>query len=316
MRDRRALRRVSGAIVSLAVVWASSAVRQHAGIGAAGQTQIVLLGTGTPRVDPQRSGPATAIVVNDTPYVVDAGPGVVRRAGAARDKGIRGLAPEKLATVFITHLHSDHTVGLPDFIFTSWVEGRNTPVKAYGPAGLEEMTGHIMLAWRADIDIRTKGMEQRSQAGAKVEAHDVKPGLIYQDANVKVTAFPTVHGDWPQTLGYRFNTPDRSIVISGDANPSPALIENCQRCDVLIHEVFAETYEPAAVKNWPAYRAKFHTTTTQLAEIANKTQPGLLVLYHRGVRLRDREISDEQYLTEIQRTYRGRVVVAQDLDVY
>ena len=316
MGDRRALQKISGAIVSLAMVGAYSALRHHAAIGAAGQTQVVLLGTGTPRVDPERSGPATAIVVNDTPYLVDVGPGVVRRAGAARDKGIRGLAPEKLATVFITHLHSDHTVGFPDFIFTSWVEGRNTPVKAYGPAGLEEMSKHILLAWRADIDIRTKGMEQRSPIGAKVEAHDVKPGVIYQDANVKVTAFPTVHGDWPQTLGYRFDTPDRSIVISGDANPSPALIENCQRCDVLIHEAMAEAYEPAAVANWREYRSKFHTTTTQLAEIANKTQPGLLILYHRGVRLRDREISDEQYLTEMQRTYRGKVVIGHDLDVY
>jgi ribonuclease BN (tRNA processing enzyme) len=286
------------------------------GLGAAGQTQVVFLGTGTPRVDPKRSGPATAIVVNDTPYVVDAGPGVVRRAGEARDRGIAGVAPEKLSRVFVTHLHSDHTVGFPDLIFTTWVEGRNTPMQAYGPARLEEMTKHILLAWRADIDIRTKGIEQRSPIGAKVEAHDVKPGLIYQDANVKVTAFPTRHGDLQETFGYRFNTADRSIVISGDTNPTDALVENCQRCDVLIHEAFAEAYVPAAVKDWPVYRSKLHTTTTQVAAIANKTQPGLLILYHRGVRLRDREISDEQYLAEIQKTYRGKVVIAHDLDVY
>lgn len=284
--------------------------------GAASQTTVVLLGTGTLRVDPQRSRPATAIVVNDTPYVVDVGPGVVRRAGEARDKGIKGLAPEKLSTVFITYLYSDHTVGFPDFIFTTWVEGRDTPVKVYGPVGIVEMTKHILLAWQADIKLRTTGMERRSPIGAKVEAYHVKPGLIYQDANVKVSAFATKHGDWPETFGYRFDTSDRSIVISGDTNPTPALIENCRRCDVLIHEAYAEAYEPAAVPDWPAYRSKHHTTTTQLADIANKTQPGLLILYHRGVRLRDREISDEQYLTEIQRTYHGKVVIGQDLDVY
>jgi ribonuclease BN (tRNA processing enzyme) len=300
----------------LCAVVASAIGGQQAVMGAASETKVVLLGTGTPRVDPQRSGPATAIVVNDTPYVVDVGPGVVRRAGEARDKGLKGLAPQNLSVVFITHLHSDHTVGFPDFIFTTWVEGRNTPVKAFGPAGLEEMTKHILLAWQADIDIRTRGIEGRSPLGAKVEAHDVKPGIIYEDANVKVTAFPTKHADWPETLGYRFDTADRSIVISGDTNPTAALIENCQKCDVLIHEAYAEAYQPAAVKDWEATRSTHHTTTTQLAEIANQTQPGLLIVYHRGVRLGDREISDDQYLTEIRRTYRGKVVIGHDLEVY
>src|SRR5438874_1298211 len=84
-------------------------------------TQIVLLGTGLPRPDPNRSGPATAIVVNGTPYLVDAGPGIVRRATAAYDKGVKALAVANLQTLFITHLHSDHTVGYPDLIFTTWV---------------------------------------------------------------------------------------------------------------------------------------------------------------------------------------------------
>src|ERR1700676_265326 len=106
----------------------------------ASHTQIVLLGTGTPRADPQRSGPATAIVVNDTAYLVDVGPGIVRRAAAAYDKGIKGLAVPNLQTAFITHLHSAHTVGYPDLIFTTWVQGRHGPLKVYGPTGLQAMT--------------------------------------------------------------------------------------------------------------------------------------------------------------------------------
>src|SRR5436190_2004396 len=104
---------------------------------AAAGTQVVLLGTGTPRPDPERAGPATAIVVGDASYLVDAGPGIVRRAEAARAKGFAALAPEKLLTAFMTHLHSDHTVGYPDLIFTTWVQGRHAPLKVYGPAGLE-----------------------------------------------------------------------------------------------------------------------------------------------------------------------------------
>ena len=151
------------------------------------RTQVVLLGTGTPRPDPERSGPATAIVVDGTAYLVDIGPGIVRRAAAAFDKGVAALAPDKLQTAFITHLHSDHTVGYPDLIFTTWVQGRRGPLKVYGPEGVEAMTRHIMAAWQADIDIRTSGLEHRSKAGLTVEAHDVVPGLVFEDANVKVT---------------------------------------------------------------------------------------------------------------------------------
>jgi ribonuclease BN (tRNA processing enzyme) len=315
MRSRRHLFTVFAAILSLAVVTSYSAVGRQLPTPAASHTQVVLLGTGTPRADPQRSGPATAIVVNGTPYLVDAGPGIVRRAAAAYDKGIKGLAIVNLQTAFITHLHSDHTVGYPDLIFTTWVQGRHGPLKVYGPSGLEAMTKYIMLAWQVDIDVRTSGLEQRSTSGLAVEAHDVKPGLIYQDSRVKVTAFPVSHGEL-QAYGYRFQTPDRTVVVSGDTSPGPALIDSCQKCDVLIHEAFSEDYRPADMLNWLRYRPNYHTTTTQLAEIANKTQPGVLIVYHRGVGPQGREISDEQYLAEIRRIYRGKVVIGQDLDVY
>jgi ribonuclease BN (tRNA processing enzyme) len=253
--------------------------------------------------------------VDGTPYLVDAGPGIVRRAAAAYDKGVSGLAVVNLQTAFITHLHSDHTVGYPDLIFTTWVQGRHGPLKVYGPTGLEAMTKHIMLAWQVDIDVRTKGLEQRSLSGLTVEAHDATPGLIYQDARVKVTAFSVSHGELP-AYGYRFQTSDRTVVISGDTSPSPALIDSCQKCDVLIHEAFSEDFTPADMPTWRQYRPEYHTTTSQLAEIATKTQPGVLIVYHRGVGPPTREISDEQYLAEIRRIYRGKVVIGQDLDVY
>lgn len=301
--------------VSIVLVCWGSARGQNLPTIEASHTQIVMLGTGTPRADPQRSGPATAIIVNDTPYLVDVGPGVVRRAAAAFEKGIKGLAITNLQTVFITHLHSDHTVGYPDLIFTTWVQGRHGPLNVYGPVGLEAMTKYVMLAWQIDIDVRTKGLEQRSPAGLVVVPHEVKPGLIYQDGNVKVTAFGVAHGEL-QAFGYRFQTPDRTVVISGDTSPSPALIDNCQGCDVLIHEAMSEDYKPADMPIWLQYRPKYHTTTTQLAEIANKTRPRLLIVYHRGIGPAGHEISDQQYLEEIQRTYKGKVVIAQDLDVY
>ena len=221
------------------------------------QTKVVLLGTGTPRPFPDRSGPATAIVVGERAYLVDFGPGVVRRAAAAAEKGTPQLESTNLKVAFLTHLHSDHTAGYPDLILTPWVMGR-TELDVYGPEGLEEMTKHVLEAWRQDIEIRTTGLEQRH--ALVVRAHDVKSGVVYQDERVKVTAFRVPHGQWPEAFGYRFDTPGKSIVISGDTSPSEEIVAHCQPCDVLIHEV----YSPESVLSMPdykTYRAKYHTST-------------------------------------------------------
>jgi len=159
-------------------------------------------------------------------------------------------------------------------------------------------------------------MEHRTTAGLDVEAHEITPGVVYQDARIKVTAFPNAHGELASTFGYRFDTGDRSIVVSGDTNPSDALIRHCQKCDVLIHEAYSDSYRPADMANWLDYRAKYHTTTSQLAEIAAKTNPGLLIIHHRGVGLGDREIPEAQYIAEVHKGWNGRVVVGHDLDVY
>jgi ribonuclease BN (tRNA processing enzyme) len=289
-------------ILATVVIWCSS-------ISAA--TQVVLLGTGTPAMDPDRSGPATAIVVNDTAYLIDFGPGVVRRAAAAAAKGIPAVRPENLKTAFLTHLHSDHTVGYPDLIFTPWVIARKDTLNVYGPKGLKAMTDHILAAWQEDIDIRTKGLEQRWPL--RVVAHEIRPGIVYTDALVRVTAVAVPHGQWDEAYGYRFDTPDRVIVISGDTRPSPELVKACRRCDILIHEVYPMASR-ATMPDWPKYRAQYHTSTQELAEIASQSQPGLLIVYHRTGGLTN--FSDEQYLKEIGQGYSGKVVIGHDLEVY
>ncbi|HTA70074.1 MAG TPA: MBL fold metallo-hydrolase [Bryobacteraceae bacterium] len=274
-------------------------------------TQVILLGTGTPAMDPDRSGPATAIVVGETAYLIDFGPGVVRRAAAAAAKGFPAVRPENLKTAFLTHLHSDHTVGYPDLIFTPWVMARKDTLNVYGPKGLKAMTDHILAAWQEDINIRTKGLEQRWPL--RVAAHEIKPGVVYSDSQVRVTAFPVPHGEWDEAYGYRFDTPDRVIVISGDTRPSPELVKACKRCDILIHEVYPMGSR-ATMPDWPKYRAQYHTSTQELAEIASQSQPGLLIVYHRTGGLSN--FSDEQYLKEIGQGYSGKVVIGHDLEVY
>src|SRR5947207_3815876 len=204
------------------------------------RSTVVVLGTGTPNADPDRFGPATAVVVDDRAYLVDAGIGIVRRAASAQHSGVGALAVRKLTRAFITHLHSDHTLGLADLILSPWVLDRDAPLDLYGPAGLQRMTDHLREAYADDVRIRMSGGEPRhSDAGRQVRAHEIAPGLVYRDDRVTVTAFAVSHGDWPHAFGYRFQTPDRTIVISGDTGPDSHIDEQCARCDVLVHEVYS-----------------------------------------------------------------------------
>jgi ribonuclease BN (tRNA processing enzyme) len=316
------LRLFGTAMMCSAVLAVSVAVPQQSSPALPSKTQVVLLGTGNPFPDPDRSGPATAIVVNGSAYLVDFGPGVVRRAKAAMfDKGIAALEPTNLTVAFVTHLHSDHTVGYPDLIFTPWVMGRKVPLEVYGPKGIKAMTDHILAAWQADIEERvsTETWQPRNYRDTyKVNVHEISSGVIYKDANVTVTAFPTKHA-FPETYGYRFDTADRSIVISGDTTYSEATIDACHGCDVLIHE--ATTLEFLAKRpDFQPYSAKYHTNTTQLAELASKAKPRLLIIYHASIvlrpRLRPQASSPEHLLKEVLSGYSGEVVVGRDLDVY
>jgi len=281
-------------------------------------TKVVLLGTGTPKPIPDRSEPYVAIVINDTPYLVDLGPGVVRRASAAYRNGVKGLHFSKLKTAFVTHLHSDHTVGYPDFIFTPWVVGRPGPIQVYGPSGIKAMTDHILEAWKDDIKIRTEGMErdfpEHNDSGYKVDVHEISPGVVYQDKNVTVNAFPVRHGEVPQAFGYRFATPDRTIVISGDTSPTPSVISACNGCDILIHEVYTMKAHVAAPPSWQAYQLKYHTSSKQVAELATKARPKLLILYHQGY-LHDTSTRAD-LLQEMRDAYTGLFVSGLDLEVY
>jgi ribonuclease BN (tRNA processing enzyme) len=250
--------------------------------------------------------------VNGHSYLVDCGPGVVRRAAAAGRQGVPGLDSKDLRTLFITHLHSDHTLGYPDLIFSSWVTGRSDHLAVYGPHGLAEMTKDILAAWKKDIAVRTQGLEQANSTGYLVDVHEIEPGVVYKDENVTVTAFPVKHGSWDESFGYRFQTPDRTFVISGDTSPADSVVQACNGCDVLLHEAYTQDPQHPMTPEWQAYFSKFHTSTTELAAIATRAKPKLLVLYHQMFH----GVSEGEMLNEMRQHYPGAVVSAHDLDVY
>jgi ribonuclease BN (tRNA processing enzyme) len=278
--------------------------------------KVIMLGTGTPIPDPSSSGPCVAVVVNGQAYLFDAGAGVVRRAQAAAEKfGLAALDATNLTRLFFTHLHSDHTLGYPDVMLTSWVVGRRQPLEVFGPIGTDALTENLKRAYAADIKVRTEGLESLNPRGLTVNVHEIKEaGPVYRDANVTIRAFAVPHGTWPQAFGYAIDAAGRSIVISGDTAPTEAILEACKGCDVLVHEVYsAERFDLVFGAARGQYHASFHTSTKQLAEIASKAKPKLLVLYHQLYFGPRDEVDLEK---EIHRSYTGTVVNGRDLTAY
>jgi ribonuclease Z len=279
-------------------------------------TQIVMLGTGTPNPFPDRSGPSVAIVVNDEPYLIDFGPGVVRQASAMSPEyggSVKGLAVENIKHAFLTHLHSDHTVGLPDLILTAWTVGRDEPLKLFGPEGTKHMADKVLEAYEEDIRYRLYSEQPANNEGWRVETHEIREtGLVFEDHNVKVEAFRVPHGSWPEAWGYRFTTPDMVIVISGDTAPSDVLKQYSQGADVLIHEVYSEEGFAKKEPQWQKYHAKNHTSTSELGRLASEVKPKLLILYHQLLW----GSTHETLIDEVKSEFSGTVVSARDLDVF
>lgn len=278
-------------------------------------TRVVVLGTGTPNPEPARSGPSVAIVANGTAYLVDAGPGLVRRA-ATLAPTIPALLAQRLGIVFLTHLHSDHTVGLPDLIHTGWTAGRSEPLKILGPPGTRAMGEHLTAAYQADITNRLTGLQPHTENGWKLAIQEIAAGRIYKDTNVTVTAIPIRHDGWKpgESFSYRFETRDRVIVLSGDGGASDAVAQACNGCDVLLHEAYSIKGFLTRTADWQRYHADSHTSTRELAELAKKAKPKLLVLYHQ---LLWGGATDDDLIAELRAAgYTGPVISARDLGIY
>lgn len=272
-------------------------------------TQVILLGTGTPYPDPAASGPATAVVVGGRVLLFDAGPGVMRRLQAA-NLPING--PEAL---FITHLHSDHTLGYADLMLTSWVMRRRAPFPVYGPRGLRGMTNHLLAAYSEDINIRANGLEHEVAGGYRVDVHEIRAGVVYEKDGVRVTAIAVQHGAWKNAFAYRIDTADRSIVISGDTRPSEELVKAAQGVDILIHEVYSaarlKPEDRPGGQDWPRYCREYHTSDVELGALAVRIRPKLLILDH-IIRM---GASDEELLAGVRAGgYNERVVIGRDLE--
>ncbi len=271
--------------------------------------RVILLGTGTPFADPEKSGPATAIIVDGESWIIDAGPGVVRRASSAHIAGEPALAQPMLSRLLLTHLHSDHTLGLPDLIYSPWTLDRTTALKIWGPPGTKNMAHHIEKAYAADRKIRLEGSEPAFKNGWQTDVIETTGGIVFQSTSLIIEAIRVCHGDWDVAFGYKFTHGGKIIVVSGDTTYCPALEAASENADVLVHEVYDSAALAKRTPEWQNYHSKAHTAGEDVGRLAANAGVEKLVLYHQlpfsG--------SKEAILNQVKSTYSGPTIWGEDL---
>jgi len=273
----------------------------------AGRSRLILLGTaGGPTPKRTRSGPAQVIVIGDRGYVVDCGDGV------ARQMMIAGVF-RTLRHVFLTHHHSDHNADYGNLLLLAWGDRQTTPVDTWGPPPLARMTRLFLELNAADIEVRVRD-EGRPPLAPLIRPHELKvSGAVMKDDRVRVSCAVVDHPLVRLALAYRFDCPDRSIVISGDTRPSEALVQLARGADVLVHETL---YAPAAPGEPGSALRKHvmdsHTTAEDAGRIATRAGVKTLVLSH-FVPAEEPPITDDQWRAAAAQTFSGQIVVGKDL---
>jgi ribonuclease Z len=267
--------------------------------------KVTLLGTGNPRPVMSRFGPSILVEAGQEKLIFDCGRGVAQRLYQLK------IPFSAITGVFLTHLHSDHTVGIPDLWLTGWVMGRATPWRVWGPEGTEDMMKHLEEAYAFDIHIRRDVDTKLPAAGAVLIAKDIQEGVVYENGGVKVTAFLVDHGEVKPAFGYRIDYAGHSVTLSGDTRPSENLVRHAQGTDVLIHEVIdLEAYGNLTKSDTPEQSRKtigHHTTAEQAGTIFTRVKPKLAVYSHIV------PPDAPNLIADTRKTYSGPLEVGEDL---
>jgi len=262
--------------------------------------KVTLLGTGTPAPTMERFGPSTLVEAGDALFLFDAGRGTLQRLTQT------GKSYKDVRAVFLTHLHSDHTVGLADLWLTGWLLSHSTsPLLVFGPEGTANLTGHLAQAYSYDVSIRISD-DHSDPAGGRIDAAEVHEGVVYKKDGVTITAFEVDHRPIKPAFGYRIDYLGHSVVLSGDTRLSENLIKWAKGADLLVHEVAFRTGETQATSRILAH----HTLPSQAGEVFARTAPGLAVYSHVGL---SKDITEDQLIEMTRQTYKGPLVVGADL---
>jgi len=266
--------------------------------------KVTLLCTGTPPPIMERFGPSILVQAGSETLLFDAGRGCLQRLRQIN------VSYAKITALFLTHLHSDHIVGLSDLWLTGWlVSERTMPLNVFGPTGTDEMIAHLQKAFSYDVNIRTEDDKRLKKEGGKLLAREIEQGVVYEKNGVKVIAFKVDHGIVKPAFGYRIEYNGHSVVLSGDTRYSENLIEYARGTDLLIHEVV--TAPDTLSKSDPKYHiVALHTTPEQAAKVFNEVKPKLAAYSH-IVKIYGR--NEQELLRRTKTNYSGRFVIGEDL---
>jgi len=267
--------------------------------------KVTLLGTGYPRPVMERFGPSILVEAGKEKLLFDCG-----RGAALRLYQLKVPFPD-LTALFLTHLHSDHVVGIPDLYLTGWIFGRSAPLRVWGPEGTAGMMSHLQQAYRFDIHVRRDVDEKLPAQGAAVIAKDVGQGVVYQNGELKVTAFTVDHAPVKPAFGYRIDYSGHSVVLSGDTRYSENLIQFAHGTDVLIHEVLDPEAYRAGDNLYTAEQKQrvidHHTTPEQAGAAFSRVKPKLAVYSHVV------PFNATDLMAHTRETYSGPLEVGEDL---
>jgi ribonuclease Z len=295
------------AIVALFISAFAANLRAQGSSPVAGRIRVTLLGTAAgPPARVGVAGVSTLVEAGDDRFLFDAGRGLMQRLVQT------GLPMNAVSKLFVTHLHSDHVVDIPDLLLMGWSgpPPRRVPLEVSGPEGTRDMMAHLEQAFAFDIHIRRDVDEHAPPSGIQVIARDITEGTVYAKNGVTITAFLVDHGPVKPAYGYRVNYGGRSVCLSGDTRPSANLVESCRGVDVLIHEAIDENVVRKLVQNdQQLFEAivGHHTTPEQAADIFRRVSPRLAVFSHIP--------PASAILERTRRSYSGRVEYGEDLIV-
>jgi ribonuclease Z len=270
--------------------------------------RVTLLGTGNPRPSIDRFGPSTLIEAGGQRLLFDCG-----RGAAQRLFQIEG-APlvNAIDAVFLTHLHSDHVVGLPDLWLTGWLFGRHWPLSLYGPKGTAELATHLTAAFAFDLKLREQD-DLLPASGSRLKARDVLPGVVYQKDGVSVVAFAVDHGPVRPAFGYRIEFAGRKVVLSGDTRATDALAAQAKGADLIVHEVAAPEAERRLAAVTDAAKIERilarHASPEECGRLFAKARPRLAVYSH----IVPSPATAEDLVPPTRRFYDGPLEVGRDL---
>ena len=268
---------------------------------------LTLLGTGCPAVHAERYGPAQIVRHGDTTLLVDCGSGVTQRMAQA------GISGRDVDAVLLTHMHSDHVVDLFQLVISSWHQGRDRPMRVFGPQGTYAYVDGMVSLWQSEMQRRIEHERRPSALALQTEVNEINPGQDVQFGAMRVRAVEVDHKPVRHAYGYAFETDEAKLVISGDTRPCDALTDAAQGADLLLHEVFVhremQPIEGRRTAETIKQVASYHTLSSDVGKVAAKAGVKWLALTH----FVPPDCDTDVLYNEVTADFSGKVTMGEDL---